>query len=89
MNNIKTKTKKIRNLVGFQIADTNPQKRFEVTLVLTQEKVAVLNVSATSRDEAAKHASATTLHCVQQWDLFGQRVSVESVQPLKEGNSHE
>lgn len=86
---MKTKNRKTRNLVGFPIADTNPQKRFEVTLVLTQEKVAVLNVSAASRDEASKRASSMALHWVQKWDLFGQRVSVESVQPLKGGSSHE
>jgi len=70
---------------GRTAADTNPPKKFKVFFYLVQRSVGSTTVEAPSRHEARSAAKHVQLCDVDDWEVFEDKMTVHSVEPLSEG----
>ena len=68
---------------------TNTTNKYEVVLILAQKSSGSVIIEATTPEEARQKASQLELYEVQDWNVFEDEMSVESVQLTKGDKSHD
>lgn len=70
-------------------SDTNQRKQYEVILTFTQQSRVSVIIEADTLEEAQEKAEEIYPDEVEDWNPVNDEVSVESVEPIKEGKTHE
>ena len=75
---------------GQTAADTNPPKKFKVLFHLAQRSYGTAIVEASSQNEAREKAGeASLLDVNDSREVFEDEMTVDSVEPISEGKSHD
>ena len=70
-------------------ADTNQRKQYEVVLTFSQCSRASVTIEADTPEAAQEMAGEICPDEVEDWNPVNGEVSVESVEPIGEGKTHE
>jgi hypothetical protein len=74
---------------GQTAADTNPSTQYEVTFILSQRSYGSVIVEAKTPKEARRKAKKIELLNPNDWAVFWDKTSIDSVKPSAEGSRHE
>jgi len=87
-NNTPTRSADIAH-EGQTAADTNHREKYIVIFILAQRSTGSAIVEASSPEEAQQKASSIDMNDVGDWNVYEDEMSVETVEAVAEGNSHD
>ena len=74
---------------GQTVADTNPTQDYEVFLILAQRSTGRIIISAANHEEARKKAEQLTLCDIDNWEVYEDEMTIESVEAISEGQDND
>ena len=74
---------------GQTVADNNQTQKFEVFMILAQRSTGRITISAANFEDARKKAGQLDLGDIENWEVFADEMTIESVEPTSEGQDND